>query len=145
MSLFAAALQLDPVFDDRGLSGVMKDGYVMSIFSWSSFVKVMDKGRFDAAFYIFPYMLLLEVFRLPLLLIKTRLDFLSCSFNVFRNHLLKIREVGHNSMFKQRFTSKFLGVLFGDEIFLIRILSTIISLVVGLKYRVFDIESKKNY
>ena len=37
-------------------------------------------------------------------------------------------------MFKQRFSSKSLGVLFGDEIFLIRMLNTIAALGVAVKY-----------
>lgn len=82
---------------------------------------------------ILPYMFFIEAFQSPLLSNESRLEFLSNSFEIFKMHLKKIREIGPNSMFKQRFSSKALGVLFGDEIFLIRMMNTCIALGVAVK------------
>ena len=133
-ALFADAVQLGPVFSDKGKPGAMKDGYALAIFSWYSFVKCLEKGRFDAAFFILPYLLLIEAFRSPLLSNETRQDFLSYAFEIFKMHLKKIRNVGNNSVFKQRYSSKSLGVLFSDEISIIRILNTIVALSIAVKY-----------
>ena len=48
--------------------------------------------------------------------------------------LTYIQNVGTNSVFKQHFSSKALGVLFVDGIFLVRIINTCISLGVAIKY-----------
>lgn len=133
-ALFSEAVQLGPVFNDRSQSGAMKDNYALSLFSWYSFLKVMEKGRFDAAYYILPYLFFIEAFRSPLLSNESRLKFLGYSFNLFKEHLLKIYKVNSESMFKQRYSSKSLGVLFGEEIFLMRILNTIAALGVAVKY-----------
>lgn len=133
-ALFSEAVNLGPVFTDRSQSGSMKDSYALSIFSWYSFVNTMEKGRFDASYYILPYLFFIESIRSPLLSNETRLEFLSYAFEIFREHLKIIKKIDNNSMFKQRFTSKSLGVLFSDEIFLYRILNTCIALGIAIKY-----------
>lgn len=126
-TLFSQAVDLGPVFNDRSKYGAMKDAYPLALYSWYSFVQVMMKGRFEAAFYILPFFFFIETIRSPLLSQKMRLLFIGTAYRLFVNHLKNIRNVGTNSVFKQRFTSKY-------EIFLIRIINTCISLGVAIKY-----------
>lgn len=133
-TLFAKAVNLGPVFTDKSSSGSMKDAYAISLFSWYSFVTLIEKGRFEAAFYVFPFTLMLEAVRSSSLSKMNRLNFLEFSFEIFKNHLQVIHKIDSNSLFKQRYSEKSLGVLFSDEIFLKRIMNTIIGLAISIKY-----------
>lgn len=142
-SLFSQAVNLGPVFSDRSKFGSMKDMYPLALFSWYSFTKVMSKGRFEAAYYMIPFLLLIESIRSPLLSRKDRFSFIESAFNMFVNHLKIVKNIGNDSVFKQRFTSKSIGVLFADEIFLIRIINTCIGLGVAVKYHYENLATQR--
>ncbi|KAK8895862.1 hypothetical protein M9Y10_013748 [Tritrichomonas musculus] len=133
-SLFASCAELNAEFTDKSSSGAMKDAYPLSMFSWRSFVNLMMNGRYESAYYILPFLYLIEAIRSNLLSKTTKLNFLNYAFNIFKKHLEIIRNVDKNSMFKQRYTSKCLGVLFADEIFLMRIMNTIVGLAIAIRF-----------
>lgn len=56
MKLFEQIANFGPVFFDINKAGAMKDSYALSMFFWSTFVSVLNGGRFDAAFFVLPYL-----------------------------------------------------------------------------------------
>ena len=131
-SLFAAAVQLGPVFTDKTSAAAMKDAYALSMFSWYTFTTLMEKGRFEAAFYVLPYVYLVESIRSPLLSKNTRLSFLAYAFDIFKHHYQQVTTSTSDDMFLPRYKKTALGVLFGDEIFLIRLMNTCLGLAIGI-------------
>lgn len=134
--LFAEAANLGPVFSDRNSSGAMKDHYVLSLFSWRTLVDVIIQGRFDAAYYLLPYVFMVEAIRSPLLSYKTRLEFLSGSFTIFKQHYKDLNNANKSDLFRPRFRSSCIGLLFADSIFLKRIMNTIAGIAVGIYLRI---------
>lgn len=53
--LFSESVDLSYMFTDRNSSGAMKDEYALSLFSWYTFTEVIRQGRYDAAYYILPF------------------------------------------------------------------------------------------
>ena len=133
-ALFSQAVELWPVFTDKSKYGAMKDMYPLALYSWYSFTKVVSKGRFESAYYILPFLLFIESIRSPLLSQKTRFSFIKYAFILFKKHLDIIHNIESNSVFKQRFSQNAIGVLFSDEIWLIRMLNTCIGLGVAILY-----------
>ena len=80
--LFAHAVNLGPVFTDRNSSRSMKDDYAITMFSWFSFVTLMEKGRFEVAYYVFPFTLMLEAIRSNCLSQHKIYNFLNYSFEI---------------------------------------------------------------
>ena len=78
------SVDLGPVFTDRNSAGAMKDDYVLALFSWHTFVEVMKCGRYAAAFYILPFVYLVEALRSPHLSRNDRLNFLEFAFDLFK-------------------------------------------------------------
>lgn len=130
--LFADATNLGPVFNDRNSSGAMKDDYIFQLFSWFTFVEVMRKGRYDAAFYLLPYIYVLEAVRSPVLSLKNRIEFLKAAYSIFLEHYNLITQAPKNDLFQQRFHKNCIGTFYADKIFLRRMLNTIIGITVAL-------------
>lgn len=131
--LFIESTGLGPVLEDKSRAAAMKDQYALSLFSWNTLILAIENGRFDAAFFILPFVYLIEAVRSPLLSQKMRLKFISFAFSLFKFHYQEIQKVPANSMFQQRYHETCLGVLFADNIFLYRIMNTCIGLAIAIK------------
>ena len=66
--LFIESTGLGPVLEDKSRAAAMKDQYALSLFSWNTLILAIENGRFDAAFFILPFVYLIEAIRSPLLL-----------------------------------------------------------------------------
>lgn len=78
------------MFTDRNSSGAMKDEYALSLFSWYTFTEVIRQGRYDAAYYILPFVYFEKAIRSPLLSPNDRLTFLCSAFSIFKHHYLEL-------------------------------------------------------
>lgn len=124
--------KLGQVLEDKSQAAAMKDNYPLILYSWNTLICCLEKGRFEAAYYLLPFVLLIEAIRSPALNKEKRLQFLKYSFYIFKDHLKNIKNVPQTSLFKERYHSSCLGVLFADQIFLYRIINTIIGLSVAI-------------
>lgn len=106
MKLFEIAANLGPVFYDKSKAASMKDVYALLMFSWNTLVSALNSGRFDAAFFILPFVYLAEAIESPLLSKEMRINFLSFSFQIFKYHFQTISKIGSKSLFTQRFKKK---------------------------------------
>lgn len=70
--------------------------------------------------------------RSPVLSREKRLEFLEASFNIFREHYIKIMNAPKSDLVQQRFHSSCIAVFFGDKIFLRRMMNTIITISVAI-------------
>ena len=132
MSLFEEAAELPQVFQDRTTSGAMKDAYVLALYSWTTLIKVLQHGRFDAAFYIFPFILCLEAIKYTLLSKEIRIQYLATAVKFFTFHYRSIKSVNKDCLFQTTFRTTAIGVLFGDECFIARCINTCVGIAVAI-------------
>lgn len=130
--LFAEAVELGSVFKDTSSAGSMKDEYAILMFSWFALTETLRKGRYDASYFLLPYVFLMEALKSPLLSVSKRLEFLGSAFTIFRNHYHCIMNAPKNDLFRQRFKQCCIGTYFADKIFLRRIMNSIIGIGVAL-------------
>lgn len=133
MKLFSEAVDLGPVFADKSQAAAMKDAYALSMFSWHTFTRLIDKGRYDAAFYVLPYVYMIEAVRSPTLSKTSRIAFLNYAFILFRHHFHIVENHNPDDMFLPHYRSSCLGVLFADTIFLQRAMNTCIGIAIAIK------------
>ena len=63
MTNFEEAVNLKNVTNDRSNISSMKDSYQLILFSWETFVKLLQKNRFDGEFYCIPFVNLIQAIR----------------------------------------------------------------------------------
>ena len=97
----------------------MKDGYALTLFSWASYLTMLDNKRYEAAFFILPFLMLNEAMRSTCLSNNDRLKFIEVAFKVFKYHLNNIMK-NSNDCITQKFTASSLGTFIGSEIWLKR-------------------------
>lgn len=114
------------------IAGIGNERCIINLFSWDIFVRAIEKGRFEAAFYLLPFVFMMETVWSPHLNLKMRLDFLSFAFSIFRFHYKQYKKVPANSLFQQRYQSSCLGILFADSVYLKRMMNSIISIAIKL-------------
>ena len=81
--------KLGQVLEDKSQAAAMKDNYPLILYSWNTLICCLEKGRFEAAYYLLPFVLLIEAIRSPALNKEKRLQFLKYSFYIFKDHLKK--------------------------------------------------------
>ena len=99
-------------------------------------MKAIEKGRFDAAYFILPFVLLNEYKRSPLLSVNLRMNYLSTAFIILRNHYKQITTSNKGDLFQQKFYKSCIGVVFSEEIYLKRIINTVVGFGVALSLNV---------
>ena len=114
------------------IGGLGNERCIINLFCWDIFVRAIEKGRFEAAFYLLPFVFMMETVWSPHLNLKMRLDFLSFAFSIFRFHYKQYKKVPANSLFQQRYQSSCLGILFADSVYLKRMMNSIISIAIKL-------------
>ena len=77
---FAIATKMGPAFHDRTQEGAQKDSYALEFFSWNTFIKLCQNGRYEAAFFVLPYVFLNDAVRLPCINNADRIKFIDLSF-----------------------------------------------------------------
>ena len=126
------AVELGAVIDDNSKAGRQKDGYVLKLFSWEIFIKCLNKERFDAAFYLMPFVFLTEAVRSNSLSRGERMSFLEIAFIAFKLHYENLVKLPKNKLFPQEFKRGSIGTQFGSTVFLQRCINTCISFAVAL-------------
>ena len=132
IKLMQEALQIGLALTDRSTEGRMKDSYVISLFSWSSFVKLINAERYEAAYYILPFMCMNEAIRSQAFTIEERKRFLCIAFQVFRIHFHEYETFHNNPLFSGSYSNQRIGTLFADITFIRRCINTIIGITYAL-------------
>lgn len=127
MEEFEKALDLGPVISDKSSIAAMKDSYALQLFSWESFIKLLSKQRFDGAFYIMPFLFMIQSTRSKTLSIDSRLALLECAIKQFYFYLKDVSESTDTDFFTPSFTHTSIGTLFGDAHYIIRLINTCVA------------------
>ena len=133
MELFKQATGLHRNVEDRRSFARMKDSLALEFISYDSWIQCIHAGRFDAAYYIFPFMCLNEAIRSSFMTRKERVAFLEMAYKVMTLHLLQIENNQTPTMFPQVYSSKALGITFAQKSFIKRTLCTIIAIGMALR------------
>ena len=136
MDLMREATGLITNLRDKSTQARMNDQYALELFSYEAYINLLAKGRYEAAFYILPFMALNECIRNSNITRKERLLFCDIAFRVFRHHYYVVESVPNNGMFTQRYNKNALGTLFGEKIFIQRCLCTTIGIGVALELNI---------
>ena len=132
MQLFINATNLAKNLNDRSTHARMNDAYALEFFSFDTFVKLVANGRFDGAFYTMPFVFLNEAIRSSQLDKSERLELLSIALKVFLFHYNTIKSFGSSQMFPQRYSKGALGTLFGEMIYIKRLICTTIGIGIAI-------------
>ena len=124
-----------PALNDLSMQGKMKDGLALDLFSWDSYIKMLQNKRYDAAFFILPFLLLNEAMRSTCLSNIDRLKFIDAAYQTFLYHLKTIEE-NDNDCITQRFGSSSLGTFIGSKIWLQRAINTCIAYGLAIKMQI---------
>ena len=135
VELFKNATGLKDEFDDLSTHGRMKDSYPLNIFSWTTYIKLMHEQRYDAAFYILPFVYMSEAIRGVNTSVKEKLNFLKGAYDLFTFHLDNVEKYGSNKYFPSKYRSPAVGTLFGDKVYIKRCINTCIALGIALKMK----------
>ena len=103
------AVELGAVLDDITKEGRQKDGYVLKLFSWDTFIKCLNKERYDAAYYLLPFVFLNEGVRSNVLSVKERIAFLDVAYNIFKFHYNNLKTNKPNKLFPQEYRTGAVG------------------------------------
>lgn len=95
-------------------------------------VETLRAGRYDTSYFILPFVFFIESLRSPTLSKEKRLGFLEVSFNIFRKHYIEIMNTPKSDLIQQRFQKTYIGVFFGDKIFLRSMMNTILTIAVAI-------------
>ena len=106
---------------DNSTTGRMKDAYAIAIFSWKTLITLLRNNRYDAAYYVYPFVLLGEAIRNENLNIDDRIEMLSQAFNFFLYTLKVVEKNKSNKFFPPKYRSPAIGTLFADQQFLYRL------------------------
>lgn len=87
-------------------------------FSWSTFMKAIEKRRFDAAYFILPFIILNEYNGSPLLSVNSRANYLSIAFIILRNHYKQITTANKGDLFRNKCYKCYIGVVFSEKIYI---------------------------
>ena len=137
------AVELGVVLDDITKEGRQKDGYVLKLFSWDTFIKCLNKERFDAAYYLLPFVFLNEGVRSNVLTVKERLDFIDVAYNIFKFHYNNLETLKPNKLFPPKYSAGAIGTQFGDATFLKRCINTCIAFGVALKMDIKNLGTER--
>ena len=136
MELLKIATGLQNNLEDRSTEGRMSDSYALELFSYDSFVALIAHSRFEAAFYIFPFVCLNEAVRNANLKRNERFIFLKMAFRVFLYHYQAAKNMPQFKMFPQKYSKTALGTTFGELIFIKRCLSTTVAYGIALNLNI---------
>ena len=121
----------------------MKDAYPLAIFSWNTFITLLNSGRYDACFYILLFVYIGTAIRSDAINIEDRIELLKGSYEIFRTILDSVEKNANNTLFPQDFTAGALGKLFGNRHFLHRLINTCVGLAVGMKLGITDLATQR--
>ena len=132
MEMFKDATQLHLNIEDRSTYSRMNDQFALEFISYDSFVQLIYACRFEAAYYIFPFMCMNEAIRNATISRKERFIFLKMAYIVMKEHFNQIESNPYTNMFPQKYQSTSIGTCFGPKIFVKRIICTLIAIALSL-------------
>lgn len=135
VALLQEAVKLGAVIADKSTIGAMKDSYILKLFSWDAFVKLLRAQRFDGAFYIAPFMFLLHVLKSTTLNKLDRFELLSLAIRQFYFYLNQVLDSNDDdSLFTPTFHNKTsIGTLFGTSEYIIRCINTCVAIAIAIE------------
>lgn len=134
--LMEEALEHAKCLTDTSKEGRMKDGYAISLFSWETFVTLIKKNRYEAAFFVLPFACLQESVRSTCLSISDRLKFLDIAFRCFKFHFKEITSPGKPIGITENFTRNTIGTTIGAANWIIRCINTVVGIVFALNLHI---------
>ena len=136
MELLKEATGLFKNLEDKSTQGRMNDKYAFQLFSYDAFISLLAKGRFEAAFYVLPFVALNEAARNVELQRQERMKLLEIAYKVFLHHYSNIVSSPPNEVFPQRYSKNALGTSFGDINFIRRCICTTIGFAISLNLNI---------
>ena len=121
--------------NDMSTQAKMKDGLALDLFLWHTYIKLLQNARYEAAFFVLPFVLLNESMRSTSLSVEDRLKFIEGAFQIFRFHLKQIQE-NNNPAITQKYKHSSIGTFIGSEIWIKRSINTCIAIAVGIKLQI---------
>lgn len=134
VSLLQEAVKLGLVISDKSSIGAMKDSYIIKLFSWETFIKLLQAQRFDGALYIAPFMFMLHVIKSETLNKSDRFEMLSLAIRQFYFYLNQVEDCSDDALFTPSFHSNTsVGTLFGTRDFIIRCINTCVACAISIE------------
>lgn len=116
-------------FTDRTQLGKMNDFYAISMFSPETFIRCCQNRWFSMALYVWPWLALIMVIRLPFLSLDCRKSLLHSSFLMFQHFLNEMTDGAFKETDIQiRYRKGCLGVTFFETWYLTRVIHLILAL-----------------
>ena len=133
---------LDEALDDLSTSGRMKDAYPLAIFSWNTFIELINAGRYDACYYILPFIYMGTAIREEINT-EERISLLKAAYQIFKNILKTVELNESNLLFPAKFSAGSLGTLFGSKNFLHRLINTCVGIAAGMRLGIDNLATQR--
>lgn len=126
--LMSVELGFPRFITDTSKESRMKDGYAIEFFSWKTFVELERAGRYDASFFILPFLCLQESVRSSSLTCRDRLCFLEIAFKCFIFTYSQIINKSYPKYISEVYSSDSVGTYIGSKTWIIRCINTTIGI-----------------
>ena len=143
VDLMKECTDLGASLTDLTTSGRMKDSYPLAIFSWDTYMSLLNAGRYDACFYILPFIYMGTAIRQEEINISDRISLLKSAYEIFMIILNTVKQNGNNKLFPPTFTAGALGTLFGSNNFLHRLINTCVAITVAMKLGITNLATQR--
>lgn len=133
VSLLQETVKLGSVISDKNSVGLMKDSYIIKLFSWETFIMLLQAQWFDGALYIAPFMSMLHVIKSATLSKSDRFEMLSLAIRQFYLNLNQMEDCSDDALFTPAFHCNTCdGTLFGTGDFIILCFTTCVACAIWI-------------
>ena len=121
-------LNLKKVLDDETQIGKMRDSYAVKLFTFANIVKLIKHEQYPAALLFFPYCCWVAAIYSPKISLELRFFLIELSFNIIYKMFTEIEEIKKLDIHQRGKET----VVFTEELYVIRILNSIVAFGVSL-------------